>query len=194
MFHQCRTQKAQKHEYLSKKKTTTYREQDPEKVNIYLKELEKLYNHQKVYLDETGIEVYLHRPYARSSKGERVKSKISGKRYRRISLVAAQVDGELIAPMIYTETMTSAFFEAWFLQELLPALSDKSVIIMDNARFHRMGRLAALAHERGHIVLPLPPYSPELNPIEKTWAHIKGYLRKVMKSFRDFDEALLSYF
>lgn len=140
------------------------------------------------------MEAYLHRPYARSGKGERIKSKISGKRYRRISLVAAQVDGELIAPMIYTETMTSAFFEAWFLQELLPTLSDKSVIIMDNARFHRMGRLAALACERGHIVLPLPPYSPELNPIEKTWAHIKGYLRKVMKSFRDFDKALFSYF
>ena len=46
----------------------------------------------------------------------------------------------------------------------------------------------------GHKLVPLPPYSPELNPIEKTWAHIKGYLRKVLKNVSDFDMALLSYF
>ena len=49
-----------------------------------------------------------------------------------------------------------------------------SVIIMDNARFHRMSRLKELCEEHGHKLLRLPPYSPEYNPIEKTWAHIKN--------------------
>ena len=121
------------------------------------------------------------------------KAKLTGKD-TAVSLVAAQVDGRLIAPMIYTDTMTSAFFEAWFSQELLRALGRKSVIIMDNACFHRMKHLEGLAHERGHKLVPLPPYSPELNPIEKTWTHIKRYLHKVVKNLSNFDMALLSYF
>ena len=69
--------------------------------------------------------------------------------------------------------MTGVFFEAWFQQCLLPALTQKSVIILDNARFHRMGVLREMAEKWGHKVLPLAPYSPELNPIEKVWANIK---------------------
>ncbi|VLK18929.1 IS630-Spn1, transposase Orf2 [Streptococcus pneumoniae] len=88
------------------------------------------------------------------------------------------MNGELIAPMTYEETMTSNFFEAWFQKFLLPTLTTPSVIIMDNARFHRMGKLELLCEEFGHKLLPLPPYSPEYNPIEKTWAHIKKHLKR----------------
>ncbi|WP_180973093.1 transposase, partial [Streptococcus pneumoniae] len=70
----------------------------------------------------------------------------------------------------------------------LPTLTTPSVIIMDNARFHRMGKLELLCEEFGYKLLPLPPYSPEYNPIEKTWAHIK----KVLPSCNTFYEALLS--
>ena len=68
---------------------------------------------------------------------------------------------------VYQNTMTGIFFEAWFQQCLLPALTQKSVIILDNARFHRLGVLREMAEKWGHKVLPLAPYSPELNPIEK---------------------------
>ena len=57
---------------------------------------------------------------------------------------------------------------------------------MDNARFHRMGKLELLCEEFGHKLLPLPPYSPEYNPIEKTWAHIKKHLKKVLPSCNTF--------
>ena len=73
--------------------------------------------------------------------------------------------------------MTSDFFKAWFQKFLLTILNTPSVI-MDNARFHRMGKLELLCEEFGHKLLPLPPYSPEYNPIEKTWAHIKKHLKK----------------
>lgn len=101
-------------------------------------------------------------------------------------MVAGLTNGELIAPMIYEETMTSDFFEAWFQKFLLPTLNTPSVIIMDNARFHRMGKLEVLCEEFGHKLLPLPPYSPEYNPIEKTWAHIKKHLKKVLPSCNTF--------
>lgn len=156
----------------AQKKTTTYKEQDPAKVTHYLTQLAEFSDYQRVYLDETGFDRYLFRPYARSLKGQIVKAQISGKRYRRLSLVSAQVGNRLIAPMVYQNTMTGVFFEAWFQQCLLPALTQKSVIILDNARFHRMGVLREMAEKLGHKVLPLAPYSPELNPIEKVWANI----------------------
>ena len=83
-------------------------------------------------------------------------------------MLAGLTNGELIAPMIYEETITSDFFEAWFQKFLLPTLNKPSVIIMDNARFHTMGKPKLLCEEFGLKLLPLPPYSPEYNPIEKT--------------------------
>lgn len=115
-------------------------------------------------------------------KGQLIEGKISGRRFQRISLVAGQVDGELVAPMTYEDTMTSDFFEAWFQQFLLASLDSPSVIILDNARFHRMSRLKVLCEEQGHKLLPLPPYSPEYNPIENTWAHMKKHLRGTSKN------------
>ncbi len=63
---------------------------------------------------------------------------------------------------------------------------------MDNARFHRMGKLELLCEELGHKLLPLPPYSSKYNPIEKTRAHIKKHLKMVLLSCSTFFEALLS--
>ncbi len=147
-----------------------------------------------MYIDETSIDTYLYRPYARALKGQTINSRISGKKYQRASIVAAQIDNKLIAPMVYENTMNSEFFEAWFGQCLLPSLSKQSVIIMDNASFHRINILQLLAYKFGHTVLPLSPYSPELNPIEHTWANIKRYLRKVLPNFGSFWEGLVSYY
>lgn len=95
--------------------------------------------------------------------------------------------------MTYRHTMTAALFEAWFERCLLPALDRKSVIILDNARFHRMKVLQEIVKPSGHIILPLAPYSPELSPIEKTWANIKRYVRRVLPDFDCFIETLVSY-
>ena len=151
---------------------------------VYLIVLEKYL--APVYIDETGFDTYFYREYGRSLKGQIIRGKVSGRIYQRISLVAGLTNGELIAPMTYEETMTSDFFEAWFQKFLLPTLNTPSVIIMDNARFHRMGKLELLCEEFGHKLLPLPPYSPEYNPIEKTWAHIKKHLKKVLPSCNTF--------
>ena len=172
------------------KKNHTYYGQDLEKVALFLKNFNSLKHLAPVYIDETGFDTYFYREYGRSLKGQLIRGKVSGRRYQRISLVAGLTNGELIAPMTYEETMTSDFFEAWFQKFLLPTLNTPSVIIMDNARFHRMGKLELLCEEFGHKLLPLPPYSPEYNPIEKTWAHIKKHLKKVLPSCNTFFEAL----
>ena len=86
-----------------------------------------------VYIDETGVDRYLYRPYARAPRGEKVYEKISGRRFERTSIVAGQVDGEFIAPMIYKESMIIDFFVEWFKTQLLPALKTPHVIVMESA-------------------------------------------------------------
>ncbi len=86
--------------------------------------------YELAYIDETGIDTYLHRTHARSLKGQKVYDKINGKRYQRVSLVAAQIGNSiknLLAPFIYKHTMTSALFETWFEQILLPSLDNHTI-------------------------------------------------------------------
>ena len=111
-----------------------------------------------VYIDETGIDRYLYRPYARAPREEKVYEKISGRRFERTSIVAGQVDGEFIAPMIYKESMTSDFFVKWFKTQLLPALKTPHVIVMDNASFHPKNILDELCIQDKHFFLPLSPF------------------------------------
>lgn len=155
-------------------------------------------DYELIYIDETGIDTYLHRTHARSLKDQRLYDKVSGKRYQRISLVAGQIGNKaknLIAPLIYNNTMTSSLFETCFKQMLLPCLDKPSIIILDNARFHRIKHLQELANNttHKHIILPLPPYSPNL-PIEQTWATSKKWLRSHLSKFETIEQGLMGYF
>ncbi len=76
--------------------------------------------------------------------------------------------------MAYSLDFRKHVFHAWVVQELLPNTPKNSVIVLDNATFHkRSGTLQAI-EEAGHAVAFLPPYSPDLNPIEKKWAQAKS--------------------
>jgi transposase len=97
---------------------------------------------------------------------------------------------EIIAPLQYNGTMDSVLFELWFEQCLMPVLPEQSIIVMDNAAFHRKSRLYSLARNAGHTLVFLPPYSPELNPIEHFWSWLKRQLRKNLPSFSSLDDAL----
>jgi transposase len=157
----------------SKKKTKVYAEQDQKKVAAYKKEISDINREKIVYIDETGFDSYLSREYGRSKRGTKITGLVSGRKFRRTSLVAAKVRKEIIAPLQYDGTMNGSLFEFWFQHMLLPALPENSVIVMDNASFHRKTRLFSLIEETSHRIIFLPPYSPELNPIEKFWGWLK---------------------
>lgn len=145
-------------------------------------------------MDETGINQYLYRPYARAAKGQPVYGKISGKRYKRTSIAAGQWGKDIVAPLQYSGTMDSVLFEFWFTTMLLPLLAPGSVIVMDNARFHCKSKLLLAAHEAGCDILFLPPYSPDLNNIELFWAWLKSRLRKILPLFLSLDDAITDCF
>ena len=190
LFWHGRVQGPEAAEDHAQKKTGRFREQKPEQVGEYLAELEKISGRPIVYVDETGTGTCLCREHGRSPRGKPVMGEVSGRKFKRVGVVAGQAGKSIVAPMQYGGTMGSEVFESWFEAWLLPSLPDGSVIVMDNASFHRKGRLHALAERAGHRVLFLPPYSPELNPIEHFWAWLKGRLRKTLPLFSSFDEAL----
>lgn len=147
-----------------------------------------------VYVDECGIDQCLYREYARAPRGQKVFTKISGRKFKRTNIVAGICQGNWVAPLEYTGTTDSILFEFWFEHCLLKEVNQGAVIVLDNATFHRKTVLPDLAKKYGCEVLFLPPYSPDLNPIEKKWAWIKRNLRENLLHFRSFSLALENSF
>ena len=87
---------------------------------------------------------------------------------------------------LYDCSVNTSVFESWVEQDLLPKLKSTSVLIMDNATFHKGKKLIELIKSAGHYIVWLPKYSPDLNPIEKMWSRVKS----IRKKFRvkDIDE------
>ncbi len=111
-----------------------------------------------------------------------------------MGIVAAQMGKKILAPLQYDGTMDSKFLETWFETRLICELPSNSIIIMDNAAFHRKKQLICVAQKYGHRLIFLPPYSPELNPIENFWAWLKRNLRKILPFYDSFDDALHASF
>ena len=146
------------------------------------------------YVDECGLDKYLYREFAYSLKGVQVIGRISGKKFKRTNVVAAKCGNRVVAPMIYDGTTDSSIFEFWFETMLLKDIPRYSIIILDNATFHRKAKLRELAEAADCEVLFLPPYSPDFNPIEKFWACLKHKLRNILPLYDSFDDALLDCF
>lgn len=146
------------------------------------------------YVDESGIDTCLYREYAYAPRGEKVTERISGNKFKRTNLVAAQLNQEIIAPMQYHGTTDASLFEYWLKQWLLPCLPEDVVIIMDNASFHRKGKLFKIVEEYHRKLIFLSPYSPELNPIEHFWAKLKQWLKMHIRKFDSLDDAISAFF
>ena len=181
-------------EHYPQKKTTGYREQDEKKVAAYQEEISAYSLETIAYVDECGIDTYLYREYGYAARGQKVFDRISGRKYKRCGIVAAQLNGRILAPLQYDGTMDSSLFEFWFTGQLLPTLKKGCVVVMDNASFHRKIRLFSAAQKAGIILIFLPPYSPELNPIEHFWAWLKRYLPKILPFSTSFNDALFDAF
>ena len=98
---------------------------------------------------------------------------------------------QLFSVGLYDCSINSDVFYSWVIQLLLPELPKNSVIVMDNATFHKRLDIQELIEEAGHTILWLPPYSPDLNPIEQMWAWVK---RKRKEWRIDCIDTLFFYF
>ena len=168
---------AEQTQHHAKKKALTYKEQSAEKRQVYLDALDaevRVEGKTPVYVDESGFPTSDIRRYAYAPRGLSVSDKISGShRYESTSLIAARIGDRFTAPVLFQGASDALAFNAWLEHQLCPLLDEKHVVIMDNASFHKGSETARLIAQTGASLLFLPPYSPELNPIEKDFANIK---------------------
>jgi len=134
--------------------------------------------------------------YGWAPKGQRSYAEQKGSRKKRLSLIAGYVYGqkEIIAPFEFKGYTDTHLFNGWFESILCPSLKAGQVVVMDNARFHKDPELHAMAAKVGCTILYLPPYSPDLNPIEKYWANLKKKIRKIIKYANSFQDAITEAF
>jgi transposase len=136
-----------------------------------------LKKHPIVYLDESGFKKNDCRLYGYAQRGSRCYSSYDWQGRNQTNAIGALQDNRLFAVGLFDFSINRSIFDSWVKQMLLPQLPAQSIVVMDNATFHK-GEAAALLEEAGHQVLWLPPYSPDLNPIEHCWAWVKDFRRR----------------
>ena len=127
-----------------------------------------------VYFDESGFAANSYRTHGWAVRGKKIYGDITGNHHRgRTNLIMAQRGKLWLAPMLFNGGCNQEVVLTWVKECLLPELKEPSLIIMDNAPFHNKLRISKLLEENGHKLMPLPPYSPDFNPIEESFAIIK---------------------
>ena len=135
-------------------------------------------------------------PYGWNECGQRFHALKSGRRHSRVNMIAALCKGQLLAPFTIEGCCNRSVFETWLQTCLIPVLEPGQVVIVDNATFHKGGRIEQLIREAGCELLYLPPYSPDLNKIERCWSWLKSRIRKQLEQFdclRDAIEDVLRF-
>jgi transposase len=177
------------------KKEPFFTERDEEKRKAFDEEVSKIPDDVDiVYIDECGVKEDIARLYGRSPKGERVYLPTNGKSAKKLNIIAALVNGRIICPTFYDWNTNTVWFLVWLEWFLFPLLKAGSVIILDNASFHKKSEVYRIAAFYGCSVIFLPTYSPDKNKIEKLWANLKNWLRLNRKSFGSIREAVTAYY
>lgn len=132
-----------------------------------------------VFVDEMGTNTSLAPVYAYAPVGERVFFKIPRNRGKNTTLLCSLHTQGIGPSMAVEEATTKEVFEAYVEGFLAPTLKPGQVVIMDNLGAHRPRRVRELIEERGCELIYLPPYSPDLNPIEEVFSKVKHLLRKI---------------
>lgn len=132
-----------------------------------------------VFIDECGSNAAMSRRFGRSRRGTRAHDSRPVNYGDNLTILGAlNLDGMLAAMTIPGATTKEVFF-AFVTEVLCPVLREGSVVVMDNLAAHKTVEIRAAIEAAGSRVLFLPPYSPDLNPIEPAWSKTKTYLRAV---------------
>jgi len=137
---------------------------------------------QRVYLDESGMNDNETIDYGWSKKGKRLPGQKAHLRTKRISIISVLNQNKLIAPFVFEGMCSRDIFEIYIEKVLAPSLKRGQVVIMDNASFHKGGKIKILIEAAGCTILYLSSYSPDFNPIEHFWSSVKHGIKKIIKS------------
>ena len=130
-----------------------------------------------VFLDESGATTEMTRRYGRAPLGERIREAIPAGHCKTLTLLGAMTQHGMLASMTVEGPTDGEVFLAYLEQVLCPALRPGQVVVMDNLSAHKVEGVRQRIEAAGAELLYLPPYSPDLHPIEKAWSKIKQQLR-----------------
>ena len=133
--------------------------------------------HRLIFIDETGTTTKMTRLRGRARKGERLNAKAPFGHWGTQTFVAGLRCDGLVAPWVIDAPMNRAIFEAYVETQLLPVLQPGDVVILDNLSSHKSETAERAIRSKDAWMLFLPPYSPDLNPIEMAFAKLKAHLR-----------------
>ena len=118
------------------------------------------------------------RLYGRAKRGERVRDHVPTSRWESTTLIAAVgIDGPQ-APFVFRGALDGEIFRVYVEHILAPSLKPGDILVMDNLSTHKNKTARDMILSTGAHIWDLPPYSPDLNPIEKMWSKVKAHLRK----------------
>lgn len=131
-----------------------------------------------VFIDETAATTNMDRRYGRAPVGERLVADVPQGHYKRTTLVSALRSDGLGCAMTIDGSMTGDLFVAYVEQVLVPTLKAGDVVLLDNLSAHKRAEARAAVEAAGCSLIFLPPYSPDLNPIENAYSKLKAMLRR----------------
>ena len=138
-----------------------------------------------VYIDKSGFAKDMPRPHGYAPRGQRCIGRHDWHAKGRVNVLGALCAGMLLTIGLTSSNVDSDIFNLWLEQDLIPKLPPRAVIVMDNATFHKRNDTQQMLQSAGYTVEYLPPYSPDLNPIEHKWAQAKATRRKREKSVNE---------
>ncbi len=131
-----------------------------------------------VFIDETWVKTNMTRLRGWSPRGEALLAKVPHGHWKTLTFLAGLRHDRIIAPLVLDGPINGATFTAWVEQSLAPALEPGDVVILDNLGSHKGKPARQAIRKVGAHLLFLPPYSPDLNPIEMMFAKLKTLVRK----------------
>ncbi len=132
-----------------------------------------------IFIDEAGVNLAMTRRYGRAPRGQRAEGRAPVNYGPNVTIIGAiRLSGVVTALSIEAATDAEIFI-AFTEKCLAPELKPGDIVFMDNLGAHKDTKVRAAIEARGAQLVLLPPYSPDLNPIEQCWSKIKGYLRSV---------------
>jgi transposase len=138
----------------------------------------KLDPRKLVFIDETAASTNMTRRYGRATRGERLVCKVPHGHWKTSTFVAALRHNRVTAPLLLDGPMNGITFLAYVEDVLVPTLKRDDIVIMDNVGVHKVVGVREAIEARGANLFYLPPYSPDLNPIEQFFSKLKALLRK----------------
>lgn len=134
-----------------------------------------------VFIDETGTSTNMARLRGRARRGRRVVGRVPWGHWKTMTFVAGLRHNAITAPFVIDKAMTAVIFIEYVRQCLVPTLQPGDIVVMDNLPAHKNAAVRQIIEAAGAELRYLPPYSPDLNPIEQAFAKLKAHLRKAQE-------------